>query len=93
MARKRKPKQHVFKVGDLALYIYEQKERSYVIPVRIKTTSSFPINPDVKNRRQLRYTTTYLVTTATGGIMTAGPESLRPDTVLDRLELALANDA
>ena len=92
MARARKIKRQDFFVDDLALYIYERSGKTYIVPVMIQKVHRKLLNPEAKSPKGWRYALTYTVYSHTGGEMTALPENLRPDTVLDRIDLALMRD-
>jgi hypothetical protein len=79
-----------FEVGDRVLLTLIKRQRKFIIPVVISKVACL-LSVDSESSSPLKSTVTgYIVSSGRGGELQVGPSELRPDTVLDRITIALS---
>ena len=80
---------HAFEQGDRALLVFIKKHRKVIIPVVISKVSHFYAYDTESGAAPVHTIIGYLVRSCRGGELRVSPHTLRPDTVLDRIVMAL----
>ena len=80
---------YTFEQGDRALLVFIKKHRRVIIPVLVAKVSRFYEIDTESSAAPTLTIVGYIVRSARGGELRVSPNTLRPDTILDRIVMAL----